>query len=392
MTDLRNRLADSIRANPDVVVVGLLLLVLALGVINFLWARRAARLTAELALARRVASELSAAAKSQARVDSEATPGAGRTVDRGGRLVYTVADAAAGAPAGARPAPATPAAPAPPAPPAPRGEASSWALAEERTPEEPALAEAAGGPALDDGRGGRAQAQVAHPRHPEEADAAARGATARWADAPMPTPTPAPTHAPGDSAGWGIAPTPGSYEDAWALRDAVAAHPEQAEEAPDPAAARSDPGAENASWSAAGEAVAASGPRATPPDILLVEDDENVGKVYRLLMESKGLAVRQAFDGIDGLDQARARRPDLVLLDMMMPRMNGMAFLETIRKDEALRDLPVVVLSNFREQDAVDQALALGAIEYMVKAQTRPEALLAAIPRWLRGQPAFRTS
>jgi CheY-like chemotaxis protein len=123
-------------------------------------------------------------------------------------------------------------------------------------------------------------------------------------------------------------------------------------------------------------------------DILLVEDDATIAKLYRVLLESRGYTVRHAGDGLDGLDRANEKRPDLVLLDIMMPRMNGIAFLQALRNGE-MREVPVVVLSNFMEKQLVDDAMSLGALEYMVKAQTRPEALVGALPHWLRGERAF---
>jgi len=123
-------------------------------------------------------------------------------------------------------------------------------------------------------------------------------------------------------------------------------------------------------------------------DILLVEDDPTVAKLYRMLLENRGYTVRHAVDGLDGLDNANQRRPDLVLLDIMMPRMNGIAFLQALRSGP-MKDVPVVVLSNFMEKQLVDDAMSLGALEYMVKAQTRPEALVGALPHWLRGERAF---
>src|SRR5262249_12590431 len=75
-------------------------------------------------------------------------------------------------------------------------------------------------------------------------------------------------------------------------------------------------------------------------DILLVEDDENVSKVYRLLLESKGYVVRIASDGAAGLDEGRRERPDLVLLDVMMPRMNGILFLQALRAEPGLESVP----------------------------------------------------
>jgi CheY-like chemotaxis protein len=123
-------------------------------------------------------------------------------------------------------------------------------------------------------------------------------------------------------------------------------------------------------------------------DILLVEDDPSIAKLYSVLLESRGYAVRHAVDGLDGLDCANQKRPDLVLLDIMMPRMNGIAFLQALRAGD-MRDVPVVVLSNFMEKQLVDDAMSLGALEYMVKAQTRPEALVGALPHWLKGERAF---
>ena len=148
------------------------------------------------------------------------------------------------------------------------------------------------------------------------------------------------------------------------------------------------------SWSDKSAAAAAPAPPApsaapgsdTVVNLLLVEDDVNVAKLYRMLLESRGYTVRHAADGIEGLDAARKERPDLILLDVMMPRMNGISFLQALRDDANLGHVPAVVLSNFREPRLVERAMALGALEYMVKAQTRPETLVGAIPHWLRGE------
>ena len=106
----------------------------------------------------------------------------------------------------------------------------------------------------------------------------------------------------------------------------------------------------------------------------------------RLLLDYHYWARDRVLDGIEGLDFARKERPDLILLDVMMPRMNGISFLQALREDANLGHVPAVVLSNFREPRLVERAMALGALEYMVKAQTRPETLVGAIPHWLRGE------
>jgi CheY-like chemotaxis protein len=148
----------------------------------------------------------------------------------------------------------------------------------------------------------------------------------------------------------------------------------------------------SAAWSWTSPAGAPTGgvePAAAPSapiTLLLVEDDVNVAKLYRMLLESRGYTVHHAADGVEGLDAARRERPDLILLDVMMPRMNGISFLQALREDPTLGAVPAVVLSNFREPRLVERAMALGALEYMVKAQTRPETLIGAIPHWLKGE------
>jgi CheY-like chemotaxis protein len=151
--------------------------------------------------------------------------------------------------------------------------------------------------------------------------------------------------------------------------------------------------ARNASmWSAETAAARPEEPTPDPTaaspsyDVLLVEDDENVVKLYRLLLESQGMQVRHAGDGLIGLEEVQRKRPDLILLDVMMPRMNGITFLQSLRAMDDVYDVPVVVLSNFKEPRLVEQALSLGALEYRVKAQTRPEVLARAVPHWVRGE------
>lgn len=175
--------------------------------------------------------------------------------------------------------------------------------------------------------------------------------------------------------------------------------------APPPAAGWPPPGAEEdpaaPSWPTTAEPTTADvvvptapGEEARRPhepgnQVLLVEDDYNVARLYRLLLEGRGYSVRHAADGATALDEARRQPPDLILLDVMMPKMNGVVLLQELRHDPRLAEVPVVILSNFREQRLVDRALELGALEYMVKAQTRPEALVAAVPHWMRGERAF---
>jgi CheY-like chemotaxis protein len=123
--------------------------------------------------------------------------------------------------------------------------------------------------------------------------------------------------------------------------------------------------------------------------ILLIEDDERIAKFYSILFEAKGYSVRNARDGVEGVDLATSLKPALILLDVMMPKMNGLMVLQTLRANPVTERTPVVVLSNYMEPPLIQRALQLGAIEYVVKSQARPEQLVKAVPSWLLGEPAL---
>jgi CheY-like chemotaxis protein len=123
--------------------------------------------------------------------------------------------------------------------------------------------------------------------------------------------------------------------------------------------------------------------------ILLIEDDERIAKFYSILFEAKGYSVRNARDGVEGVDLAASLNPALILLDVMMPKMNGLMVLQTLRANPETEHTPVVVLSNYMEPPLIQRALQLGAIEYVVKSQARPEQLVNAVPSWLVGKPAL---
>jgi len=138
-------------------------------------------------------------------------------------------------------------------------------------------------------------------------------------------------------------------------------------------------------------------PRNLPADpaemghILLVEDDETIAGMYAMLLRTKGYTTRHARDGMEGISMVREELPALILLDMMMPRMDGLQFLQALRGWPRTADLPVVILSNVSDRHLVDRAMELGCIEYLVKAQTRPQVLIGALPHWLRGNRALTT-
>jgi DNA-binding response OmpR family regulator len=119
--------------------------------------------------------------------------------------------------------------------------------------------------------------------------------------------------------------------------------------------------------------------------ILLVEDDEAIAMMYSLQLSAAGYAVEIAPDAATGIAHLRRRRPDLVLLDIRLPRREGFAVLEQMRHEPDAADIPVLVLSNYGEQEYVRRASELGAREYLIKSQTTPPDLLERVRRYLPG-------
>jgi DNA-binding response OmpR family regulator len=101
--------------------------------------------------------------------------------------------------------------------------------------------------------------------------------------------------------------------------------------------------------------------------ILLADDEEDIKAVVTLFLESKGYQVITAFDGLAALDLARSESPDLILLDVMMPVVNGFEVCTRLKADDATRDIPVVMLSAMAQSESVDKGLAAGAVDYIVK-------------------------
>lgn len=115
------------------------------------------------------------------------------------------------------------------------------------------------------------------------------------------------------------------------------------------------------------------------PKILLVEDDPSLAKIYQVELEMDGFEVEAAQDGEQGLASAKRTQPSLVLLDIVLPKMNGLAVLEELKKDEATKDIPVIVITNFGQEDNVKKAFAQGAEDFVLKYQATPAELAKKI-------------
>jgi two-component system phosphate regulon response regulator PhoB len=120
-------------------------------------------------------------------------------------------------------------------------------------------------------------------------------------------------------------------------------------------------------------------------NVLFVEDDPAVAQMYKLKLELDGYQVAVAGDGEAAIQMATEAPPDIIFLDIRLPKLDGLAVLEALRADERTKQVPVVILSNYSERELVERGLRLGALEYLIKSQTTPAKLATGVESWLRG-------
>jgi DNA-binding response OmpR family regulator len=115
--------------------------------------------------------------------------------------------------------------------------------------------------------------------------------------------------------------------------------------------------------------------------VLLIEDDHAAAEMYQLRLTTDGYAVILADDGEKGLAMAIAERPDFIYLDLRLPKVDGFEVLERLRADAETATIPVIILSNFGEPELRERGLKLGALEFLVKADTTPSHLSETVDR-----------
>lgn len=114
-------------------------------------------------------------------------------------------------------------------------------------------------------------------------------------------------------------------------------------------------------------------------NVLLVEDDFFVRDIYQKKLGDIGYDVVTAENGLEGMDRLKEKRPDLILLDIFMPYMDGREMLRKIRESERWRDIPVILLTNFSASEGVRDGFDLGADEYLIKSHFTPSEVLKKI-------------
>ena len=128
----------------------------------------------------------------------------------------------------------------------------------------------------------------------------------------------------------------------------------------------------------------------TTGHILLVEDDRFLRRACEVGLRQRGFAVQSAVDGEEALRMARAARPALILLDLLMPKVTGLEVLRALRADAGMREIPVLVLSNSSREDDVQEVNGLGVAGYFVKANLSLQELGDRVSQLLRGSARGR--
>lgn len=118
--------------------------------------------------------------------------------------------------------------------------------------------------------------------------------------------------------------------------------------------------------------------------ILLVEDDSFLAGMYNTKLKLENFEVELADNGEDALKMIQKNVPDLVLLDIILPRMDGFEVLKSIKGASVTRDVPVILLTNLGQKKDVDKGLSLGAKDYLIKAHFMPNEVIDKIKKTLR--------
>ena len=118
--------------------------------------------------------------------------------------------------------------------------------------------------------------------------------------------------------------------------------------------------------------------------ILIVEDDEVLGRMYKKLFEFKNYDVNLVQDGLSAFSQAKKFEPNLILLDIMMPKMNGLEVLEKLKKDNETKIIPVILMTNLGIQEELDKAINNGALRYIIKNDHQPEDIFKIVEEILK--------
>ncbi len=117
--------------------------------------------------------------------------------------------------------------------------------------------------------------------------------------------------------------------------------------------------------------------------ILIIEDDKFLRELITRKLQSEKFETTSAIDGESGLELVEKEKPDIILLDLILPGINGFEVLTKIKGNEAIASIPVIILSNLGQKDDIEKGMNLGAVDYLVKAHFTPNEIIEKINQTL---------
>ena len=113
--------------------------------------------------------------------------------------------------------------------------------------------------------------------------------------------------------------------------------------------------------------------------VLIAEDEKTLLDMYTIKLEKEGFEVFGAHDGEEAVNMAKSENPDIILLDIIMPKIDGFTALEELRKEKSLDKTPIIMLTNLGQKEDLDKGKKFGATDYLVKANTTPAEVVDKI-------------
>ena len=119
------------------------------------------------------------------------------------------------------------------------------------------------------------------------------------------------------------------------------------------------------------------------PHVLILEDDVFLAEIYQKKFEMEGFKVSMAVNGEKGLADIKKKKPDIVLLDILLPKLDGFAVLEAAKADSSVKDIPIILLTNLGQKDDVRRGLDEGAEDYLIKTHFKPSEVVDKVRKVL---------
>lgn len=113
--------------------------------------------------------------------------------------------------------------------------------------------------------------------------------------------------------------------------------------------------------------------------VMIIEDEQLLNEAYARVLSAANIALLRAYNGKEALEILKKEQPDIILLDLRMPVMDGIEFLKKLKPKDTMPDTKIIVFSNYDDQHEIDEAFSLGAMHYMLKAWATPDELVKLI-------------